>query len=295
MSDDHVLAQMMEVAVHIQFARCMIVSAFTLQVYEWLICFRDEYLYVHKARWTSVKIAYLTCRYYPLSLMPVFLWAWVGNHPASVCRKVVQPLYILQPFLITFAQAVFIIRTYAFTGRNKFILAFLVASWITILGSLLWILIDKYIFIPELELFGDSPCFADNKTHPKFSTNSAFALATFIFESLMTAIVVVHCMRFRVMRIPFAKLFVLQGLTAYLIMAGLHLFMFLVFFTPYDGIAILHGPTSDVIACRLILMFRRRTNVTATIRRGRRTSVWGSVFINDTETDFDDQPIEGWD
>jgi len=281
-----------------QFARYATVATYAFQVYEWLICFSDEYLYVHKARWTSVKIAYLTCRYYPLIIMAMFLWAWIGNHPASVCREVVKPLYILLPFCITFAQVVFIIRTYAFTGRNKFILAFLVASWMPILGTLLWILITEYRFIPELELFGDGPCFADNKTNPKFSTNAASALATFIFESLMTAIVVVHCIRFRTMRIPFAKLFVEQGLTTYVIMASLHLFMALVLFTPYEGLVILHGPASAIIACRLILMFRRRTDPTLTTHiplQDRRSYVGESVSINDTQSDGYDQLIERWD
>jgi len=142
-------------------ARYMIIVAYTIQVYDWLLCLSDEYLSIHKARWTSVKVAYLFCRYYPLCVFPMHIWAWVSNHPLSVCTKVWKPLLVLMAMCPMSAQAVFIMRTYAFAGRNKLILAFLVACWIALFVAILWIPLAKFSLIDEFHiLFGDAPCFA---------------------------------------------------------------------------------------------------------------------------------------
>jgi len=304
-------------AFSLHFDQYMTVAAYTLQVYEWLACLDDEFLYIHKARMTSVKVAYLFCRYYPLLFYPVYTWAWAGNHSIPVCTKVVKPLYILHIFFLMSAQVVFVIRTYAFAGRNKFILAFLVACWMAILGSLLWAMSTQWFFVPDWHLlFGDSGCFAINDPslgksrisfeHHSFDSNAAVALATLLFDSLMTAIVVIHFIRFRTTwgRGSLAKAFFVQGLIAYVMLLGLNLLQVASFFSPgnlFDGLAILYNPTSDIIACRLILALRRRADPTATTQirnmshlvRGEmcRLEAVGGVLADDGEN----RAIEGWD
>lgn len=64
---------------------------------------RDEYvvLQVHRAkRWSSIKAAYLLCRYYPLIVCPVIMWAYLGNYTATSCERVVRPVNaLLTPFV----------------------------------------------------------------------------------------------------------------------------------------------------------------------------------------------------
>jgi hypothetical protein len=60
-------------------------------------------LQIHQARWTSAKVAYLCCRYYPLLVYPLYMWAWLGNHPAKLCIESAHPLY---SFLVPFVSLV---------------------------------------------------------------------------------------------------------------------------------------------------------------------------------------------
>jgi hypothetical protein len=301
----------------VQFAQYTAVATYSLQVYEWLICFSDEYLYVHKARWTSIKVAYLICRYFPLLVFPVYLWAWVGNHSTSVCAKVVQPLYILLVFPTMAAQVVLIIRTYAFAGHNKLILVLLSSLWCAMLGAQLWKQITRWTVVVEWQdLIGDFPCFAwDRRTTASgvgvYSRHihAMFKLYTFLFDSLMMGIVFIHCLRYRAIWGPLAKVFVAQGLIAYVMMSALHLATTIILFNPnsrlYDGICFLPPVLGCVIACRLILMLRRRTDPNTTTQAHEHSKAIKDAIgqlelaaLTDPTTDdseSDPQPIERWD
>jgi len=301
----------------IQFTRWMTVATYSLQVYEWLICFSDEYLYVHKARWTSVKLAYLICRYYPLFFFPVYLWALVGNHTTSVCAKYTKAIYILVALMPMISQAVFIIRTYAFTGRNKFVLAFLISGWMALLVFILWTLIAQYVvFLQMHTIFGPYyACIVEDPSLPAkamagepigIDTIGVYALASFCFDSVMTALVFIHCIRFRTTWGPLGKAFIGQGLIAYALMSSIDLVISVVLLMPdgeHDGLAILRTPTSCIIACRLILTFRRRADPTATTQAHNMSKLVQDAIdrladaepvIDDAEGDHDG-PIERWD
>ena len=49
---------------------------------------------VHRrASWSSVKILYLLCRYYPLGLWFLIMWAYVSDHDAQTCGRVAQAVH----------------------------------------------------------------------------------------------------------------------------------------------------------------------------------------------------------
>jgi len=305
MSDaSQILGRIITAAVSVQFARQIAVAAYALQVYEWLICFSDEYLYVHKARWTSLKLAYLLCRYFPLFFFPAYIWLYVGNHPLSVCAKVLCPLHIFHAFFPLFAQPVIMIRTYAFTGRNKFILAFLVACWIAIVGCILWIESKAKKPLVELHLlFGDTACFPSGGDKMRIPL-ALYHLGVFFFDFLMTAIVFIHCIRFRTLWGPLGKAFVVQGLIAFVAMSALNLAIAVMFFNPvrtWQGLSICGGIASDIIACRLILTLRRRGDPAATTQVRNDSQLIQDALgrlsaAENIAVDADrNQPIEGWD
>jgi len=253
----------------IQSARYMLVAAYALGVWEWVLCFSDEYLYVLKARWSSVKVFYLFCRYFPLTVFPFQIWAFVGNHKLSVCKKVMRPAFVLLCIFPMSAQAVFVIRTYAFTGRNKFILAFLVACWIGLCVTIFWVMITRFTLFDEWHLFfGDSGCFgvADKSgevswAHPSLIGNAVFHLCTFCLDTFMTVLVLIQCVRFRSLWGPLGKAFLSQGLAAYVILSVMNLVLAVAYLGPdrnLDSMANLHVIFSDIIACRLILLLRLR-------------------------------------
>jgi hypothetical protein len=114
-------------------------------------------------------------------------------------------------------------------------------------------------------LMGDSPCFASE--HQASKSNAWLALASLVFDSLMTAIVFFHFFRFRAMSGQLIKAFLVHGLTAYLMLSAANVVVVLTLFLPtrqYDGIGILHGPACDIIACRLVLMLPRMVDSNAT-------------------------------
>jgi hypothetical protein len=272
------MPQIMKAGFGIRLARDMIVAAYALQVYDWLLCLSDEYLYIHKARWSSIKIAYLFCRYYPLFVWPMMIWGWVGDHTIPVCNKVMLPLHILSSFCPTAAQAVFIIRTYAFTGRNKVMLAFLTACWMALYGYLLWVPIGTFRFYDEWSRnFGNSACFGapysragngkDILPHGRIDVVAIYHLCNFSFDSMMTVIVLVHCVRSRNIRGPVGKVFVQQGLIAYVMLSAITLPTAALYFGSergWDSISLFLTVATCVIACQLILTLKRRANPTPT-------------------------------
>jgi hypothetical protein len=211
------------------------------------------------------------------------------------------------------SQGVFVIRTYAFTGRSKFIGGFLLASWMVLLASYFWILISKYAFTPFLHsLFGDTACIVEEseqgKTGLRYSAITVYSLATFLFDTLLTAMVFIRCIRSRTMWGPLGKAFVAQGVLAYLMLSGIDLAVAIVYLLPdqaHDGVAILRNPASCIIACRLILMFRRRADPTAStmIRNdsqfirveARRVAVELAAKDSDETKSDHKEPIEHWD
>jgi hypothetical protein len=215
------------------------------------------------------------------------------------------------------AHVVFIIRTYAFAGRNKFILAFLVAGWMALLGSYLWTMITKWTFPVELaSLYGNSPCFGidhpsrqsgGNFEHYKPISNAMLTLATFLFDSLMTAIVFIYCIQFRNLWGQLVKVFVVQGLMAYVFLSALNLAFTIQVLMPHrqwDGLGMFRGLTSCIIACRLILALRRTTDPTATTQvRMLSQAVQDAIVrleateraVIDNEEKDHHQPLERWD
>jgi len=270
-SSSQVLNEVVRKLFVIEFSRYMTMAAYAVAIYEWVECSREEYIYVHKARQTSVKFAYLLCRYIPLLLWPVYLWALLGDHHVSVCAKWAQPLYIVLILPIALAQVVFIIRTYAFTGHNKLVLTVLVVLWSALLGASLWKQYDRWAVDPDWQqLIGDFPCFGKDRrvtSVTRDQIHAVFKLATFLLDSVMMAIVFIHCFHYRSMWGPLGKVFVAQGLIAYVMLSALHLATAITLFKPnsrVQGVCFLGPNLSCVIACRLILMLKRRADPTAT-------------------------------
>jgi len=213
-----------------------------------------------------------------------------------------------------FGQAVFIIRTYAFTGRRKSLLAFLVACSIALLGTKLWIYIAKYTWVAEWHSFiGDTGCFATDRSESpaafaqqSLKANAVFQLCLLIFDLFMTAVVAIHSIRFPALWGPLAKAFVVHGLMAFFVLSALSLVMAIAFLSrdpKWATVSILYILLSDVIACRLILMFRKQVNPSATTQDREfsrlvqdaivRLEARENVVIDDAASDHN-HAIESW-
>ncbi|TFK74874.1 hypothetical protein BDN72DRAFT_637230 [Pluteus cervinus] len=300
------------------------VAAYSLHVYDYCISFSDEYLYIHQARWTSIKVAYMICRYLPLFFFPVYLWAWLGDHSPTLCESIIHPLYGLMVIFPLSAQAVVLIRSFAFTGRNRYILTLFLLCYIALVVAEIWLFGFQFVFVDELfQLLGESGCYA-NDAHAEgggaFAYLSAYPaamimLSAFLFDFVMMSVVVVHCLRIRGVGGRLGKMFLAQGFTAFILLSALNLVTACFYFgtsRQYDGLGLpMFLILPDVVACKLILMLRRRVSPTTTRQDRLHSILVRKAFDNlQLEEDFmaDDhrdhnidheesqnRPIEQWD
>ncbi|KAI9465532.1 hypothetical protein BJY52DRAFT_587924 [Lactarius psammicola] len=83
----------------------------------------QEVTFIYPAPWNAVKATYLFCRYYPLAIAPFHFWGFIGNHEQRVCESYYPALYACTIPTTLSAQFILMLRTYAFSGRKKKVLA----------------------------------------------------------------------------------------------------------------------------------------------------------------------------
>ncbi|TFK52460.1 hypothetical protein OE88DRAFT_1405861 [Heliocybe sulcata] len=271
------VSQVVEIAAtSLSSGRYNVVVVYTIHLYEWLISLEEEVSLIHRARWNAIKIAYLFSRYYPLLLFPLHMWSWLGNHDHHTCDKVTRVLYcLLIPFPFS-AQTIIMLRTYAFTGRRKSILAILCVAAAAILGLEVWIFGTDFTLSEELFLlYNETGCFAEDRYaqanvfvyRPAYHAAGLF-LAIFFFDSICISLIVGYCFWEPNVRCRLAKTFVEQGFAAFLIMSVLNITSAAFYFISarqWNGISLPYALIlPNVVACRLILTLRRTVLPTET-------------------------------
>ncbi|KAH7912559.1 hypothetical protein BJ138DRAFT_779044 [Hygrophoropsis aurantiaca] len=264
-----------QVAYAIRTGRNAFVAVYVIQVYEWLLNLGDEYTLIHQTPWSSVKVTYLVCRYYPLLLFPFQLWGWMGDHVLRVCQRVIHPLFATLVPLQLSAQAVILTRAYVFTGRKKRVLVAFALGYLTLLGSEIWIFGFDFSLIPPADsrrIIGNTGCFGNDSIANRGGPDTRPALLflfTFILDAIAMSLVLFHARRVRAVDGKLGRYFVFQGLLNFSLMSILNLFTASFYFMPevtLNG----HGLPfslilSDVFACRLILDLRRSAASTETM------------------------------
>jgi hypothetical protein len=120
---------------------------------------------IYPSPWSAVKATYIFCRYYPLATAPFHIWGLVGDHDLSVCESNFHALYataiptmvsaqckheleyVLSRLLITLlfsmSSVILMLRTYAFSGVKKWILAVLSIVLLGFVGVTIWVTIKQ--------------------------------------------------------------------------------------------------------------------------------------------------------
>ncbi|KDQ62513.1 hypothetical protein JAAARDRAFT_462613 [Jaapia argillacea MUCL 33604] len=251
-----------------------ITAVYAVQVYEWLIAFDEEWEHIHQRRWTSVKMAYLFCRYWPLCVFPFHMWAWLGDHEQQTCAGIVRVLYALLIPCPLAAQAVMLLRAVAFTGRNSVVLGILGFGYSILTVLQIWIFGTHFVLVEEVfQEFGRSGCFANDKIAQEHIfikqvalPTAGLFLAVFLFDVLSIGSIVVHYLRRRSLQIDLGKLFIEQGIAAFVVISVINILSAASYM---DSTRVYMGMTlpaafiiPDIIACRLILTLRRRASRT---------------------------------
>ncbi|KAK0188041.1 hypothetical protein F5146DRAFT_738459 [Armillaria mellea] len=233
----------------VQFGRRVIVAVYALQVYEWLICWRDEVELIWSSRWNSMRILFTICRYFPLLFYPFYLWAWIPVHSKELCEKLICPF-----------------------GQYLCILILLCTCYIGLAGTDIWMFFTQFILVDlTFSITGNrSSCFGNDRHLEASYDSGLFAtpvgtvmMLSFGFDALMVLLCIVHCLRTRSAQGPLGKAFLKQGIGAFVIISSLNFFTAMSYFgrSSLTGITLpLTLVMSDIVACRLqVLSFSFRS------------------------------------
>lgn len=252
----------------IQEVRYAIAAMYALQLYEWFASFDKEVSLIHQARWSSIKVAYLLCRYYPLCFWPVFMWAYIGNHGPEVCKYVLRPIHgLLAPFLF-FSQAVMVMRAYAFSGRNRRVLIPLATCYSGLLAVNIWVFCIRIEAIPSsfYTLIGGTGCFPDYGDQVMAEKIGYSMLAATLMDLISLVFVFIQCRKAQNREVSLARYFISQGLSAFGFIAFINATSAVCFFRPNHGGRGVGLPlvliSSNLVACRVILLLRRKASPT---------------------------------
>jgi len=225
--------------------------------------------------WNPVKIAYLFCRYYPLTIAPLILWGLLGNHEEHVCLSYYRALYgCLMPTMLS-AQFILMLRAYAFSGRKRVILVVLSTSFFSLVGYIIWVVCRELNLTALFLVNRRSGCFATTNQPTSGSPREVGAyqigvisVLTAIFDCLNMFVVVYHCVRDRRNLGPLGQSFIRQGVIVYFIMTALNALTIGTYFTPH---LVYQGQGSwfayvlpSALSCRLVLSLRRKAAPTET-------------------------------
>ncbi|KAF8072072.1 hypothetical protein FPV67DRAFT_1667513 [Lyophyllum atratum] len=214
-------------ATKIQLGRYVVISLYVVQLCEWVALWDDEWRLIHCTRWTSMKVVYLCCRYYPLISWIFYIWALVGDHELEICQRVLKPLYLLMiPYQLT-AQAVMVTRAWAFTGRQTAVLVLLLSAYAVLLGMEIWVFGTNVEIGPSsLRDVGlNTGCVRDSSIGKPSSPHrlGILFMSAFTLDFLCIVIMTVHCIRLRSLQGPLGKTFLQQGFRAFFLMSALHI------------------------------------------------------------------------
>jgi len=290
---ESVLAELEASGLHtLLLARYTLIAAYVVLFYDWIISLDQEVALIFPAPWNVVKVAYLFCRYYPLAIAPFHSWGLIGDHEQHLCESYYHVLYLCPMPAILSSQFILMLRTYAFSGRKKYVLAILSIAFFGLAGVIIWVT-SKELYLSPLFILGNpSGCFAVSE--PSSASELLVAAASVLdgaggairispigyhvgFISILTTffdcmnmfIVILHCVSYGALG-PLGQSFLTQGLFVYVVMTVLNGLTIATYFDSslvWNG----YGSTTSIayllpsaLACRLVLMLRRKASPTQT-------------------------------
>ncbi|KAI9452770.1 hypothetical protein BJY52DRAFT_1418560 [Lactarius psammicola] len=268
-------------------ARYTILATYVVCFYDWIISLDQEVAFIYPAPWNLVKAAYLFCRYYPMVIAPFHLWGLVGNHEQRVCESYYHVLFACAIPTMLSAQLILMMRTYAFSGRKKKVLAVLSVAFFGHVGVIIWVMSKQLTLAPLFFLTKRNGCFAISD-EPTFAIVASagpgvisvhvpvayhigmISILATVFDCLNMFVVVRHCIQGRGTLGPLHKSFLTQGLLVYVVMTVLNALTIGTYFSTsliQKGLASSSSfayTLPSALACRLVLMLRRKASPTET-------------------------------
>ncbi|KAH6915795.1 hypothetical protein BKA70DRAFT_1556378 [Coprinopsis sp. MPI-PUGE-AT-0042] len=271
MHDDQIasyITTLTRAATSIREARYAMAAMYGLQLHELILSMGKEIRLIHRSRWTSVKLAYLLCRYYVLLLWPVILWSYLPAHSFELCQRSTKAINIVLAPCQVFPQAVMAMRAFAFSGRDKRALTVLGLSFTALVITEIWAWCLRVDLLPEVfyvvlrgtDLTG---CFP-NWGGPVMGVRIGISMLGAVLMDMISLVVVLFfCKKKSDTRgSSLGRYFVNQGLWAFVSVTVVNAVAAIMFFRPPSfsiGIGLpLALVVPNIVACRVILQLRRR-------------------------------------
>ncbi|KZV75301.1 hypothetical protein PENSPDRAFT_673908 [Peniophora sp. CONT] len=220
--------------------------------WDWLTGIVAEYYFIWKTKWTPVKALYIFTRYWVLCTVPYVLWCYTVDHDQDTCNKIFRSPVALALWNQVGSEAILLVRTYAFFGRNIYVLGVCMSMLGSVIAYQIWALTKKMLPLPFLNGVS-GPCLP--MAIPGQAHLLGFFVAPLCFD---TAITVATLWKAFILRkngpsSHIIQVFLKNGLFYFLLIsaANLHAEMSAIMIP----LSIILSP---LLACRLIIDIRQR-------------------------------------
>ncbi|KAJ7269400.1 hypothetical protein B0H12DRAFT_1095610 [Mycena haematopus] len=250
-------------------------AMYAVVIWDWLISLPREWRFVWKTHWTPVKMAYLFCRYWVISVVPALLYCFVADHTRETCQKIYKVPVALALWNQVGSESVLLIRTYAFFNRNVYVLWFLLSALSGVVAYQLYVDTSQMLLLPFMKPpFDKGPCFPMSKPHSAHLLG--FFIAPLLFDTIVTFMTIWKAFTIRRRNGgPNSRLiqtFLREGVFYYVLIAIANLINGIFYLQPRQVISAINIPLSvmmaPVLACRLILDLRERGSETVSHSEG---------------------------
>ncbi|KZV95947.1 hypothetical protein EXIGLDRAFT_833988 [Exidia glandulosa HHB12029] len=232
-------------------------GAYSVFVYDWLLCLGDEIDFILTPAPAIAKLAYLYCRYCLLLTYPITLYIQGLPHSHSICEHVFRvPMLLALPNLAG-VVSIITLRLYAFTGGKKSLVVFIILCYIAIATYHTWVVFDKAILNPDGQ--GCDPVEAGNTNNLGSIFLGAMILDTFITIAFITHLLRVMKLKYTQMSV-FTRAFLREGAAYFLAISCVNLLNVAFNLQHAAPMADVNVPYSlvlpSLLACRLVINLR---------------------------------------
>ncbi|KAF7307150.1 hypothetical protein MIND_00508400 [Mycena indigotica] len=200
---------------------------------------------------------------------------FVLDHSREFCEKLFRAPVAIALWNQVGAEAVLLIRTYAFFNRNIYILWFLVSALSGVVAYQLYVASDQMLLLPFFKPpFDQGPCFPMSKPHSAHLLG--FFIAPLAFDTIVTGMTVIKAFTIRRRNGgPNSRLiqtFLREGVFYYILISIANLINGIFYMQPRQVLSALNIPLSvqlsPLLAAKLILDLRERGSETVSHSEG---------------------------
>ncbi|EIN13912.1 hypothetical protein PUNSTDRAFT_57778, partial [Punctularia strigosozonata HHB-11173 SS5] len=234
-------------------------AMYAIVAWDWITSLPTEWRCIWKCRWTPIKLTYLMCRYWVLTVVPYLLYVFCVDHSLETCQRIYRIPVILAMWNQVGAEAVLVIRTYAFFNRNNAVLAALLIMMSAMITYQLWVAVDAMDLLAFVKPpFTMGPCLPVSKPHSAHLLG--FFIAPLAFDTIVTTMTVAKAITVRRrnggMTSRLIQTFIREGVFYFLLISIANLINGIFYLQPRQAISAICIPLSvmlaPVLACRMV-------------------------------------------